>query len=186
MQRRGAAVRYWAVLAFVSVAVAWSFVYAKGIKDSRTSDRATIRALSEQVRQLGGTPVAGPSGRDGAAGPTGAAGEDGDDGKAGEPGADGSPGSPGPTGAVGPSGAAGSPGAPGSPGVAGADGRPGATGPTGPAGPPGPQGERGDKGDTGEPGKNVMCAEGYHPEDIVIVPYQGTYQVCRKDEQADN
>jgi hypothetical protein len=30
-----------------------------------------------------------------------------------------------------------------------------------------------------------MCAAGYHPEDIIIVPYQGTYQVCRKDDDAE-
>lgn len=179
MQRRGAAVRYWTVLALVSVAVAWSLVYAKGIKDGREADRATIRALTDQVRELGGTPVAGPSGKDGAAGPTGAAGRDGRDGQDGEDGTPGTPGSPGP------SGAPGAPGAPGSPGEAGVDGSPGPVGPTGPAGPSGPQGprgERGEKGDTGEPGTDVTCAEGYHPEDIVIVPYQGTYQVCRKDE----
>lgn len=179
MDRRGAAVRYWTVLALVSVAVAWSLVYAKGIKDGREADRATIAALTAQVRQLGGTPVAGPTGKDGAAGPTGAAGRDGRDGKDGK---DGQPGKPGPTGDPGPSGATGRTGSPGTAGKAGVDGSPG---PVGPSGPPGPQGERGEKGDTGEPGTNVTCAEGYHPEDIVIVPYQGTYQVCRKDEPAD-
>lgn len=185
MQRPGAAVRYWTVLALVSVAVAWSLVYAKGIKDGREADRKTIAALTEQVRQLGGTPVAGPSGKDGAAGPTGQAGRDGKDGRDGQ---DGQPGAPGPTGSPGPSGAEGRPGAAGATGQAGADGNPGPTGPTGqpgPAGPAGPKGERGEKGDTGEPGTNVTCAQGYHPEDIIIVPYKGTYQVCRKDDPAD-
>lgn len=179
MDRRSAALRYWAVLALVSVAVAWSLVYAKGIKDGREADRKTIAALTAQVRELGGTPVAGPSGKTGAAGPTGATGRDGRDGT---DGTDGRQGSPGPTGEPGGPGPSGTPGTTGKTGATGQAGMDGSPGPSGPVGPTGPQGERGDKGDTGEPGEDVMCAEGYHPEDIVIVPYTGTYQVCRKNE----
>lgn len=179
MDGRGRAARYWAVLVIVSAAVAVALVMAyrlTGRLDRAEADRDALRA---QVLRMGGTPVAGPTGADGAAGPTGAAGrdgEDGTDGRDGKSGAPGEPGSPGPTGAAG---------TPGSPGSAGAPGVPGPAGPTGPIGPsgsPGPQGEQGDKGDTGEPGESVMCADGYHPEDIVIAPYEGTWQVCKKDD----
>lgn len=179
---RMAAVRWWLLTAAVAVVIALGISYVQRFGDALDQARADRDALRAQVVRMGGTPVAGPSGRDGAAGPVGAAGRDGIDGEDGSPGPTGSPGR---TGAVGSPGTAGVPGSPGAPGLAGADGSPGAPGPTGPPGAQGPAGERGEKGDTGEPGEAVMCAEGYHPEEIVIVPYTGTWQVCRKDGSED-
>lgn len=179
---RMAALRWWLLTAAVAVVIALGISYVQRFGAALDQARTDRDALRAQVVRMGGTPVAGPSGRDGndgAAGPTGAAGRDGTDGKDGSPGPTGSPG---PAGAVGPSGTAGRPGAPGASGLAGVEGAPGSPGPTGP---PGPAGERGEKGDTGEAGEAVMCADGYHPEEIVIVPYTGTWQVCRKDGSED-
>lgn len=87
--------------------------------------------LENQVRNLGGTPLVGPTGEPGSPGAPGPAGKDG------RPGVDGAPGSPG---------------APGAPGKDGAPGEVGATGPVGPSGPPGSPGPKGDKGDPGDRG----------------------------------
>lgn len=174
-----AAVRWWLLVAAVAVVVALGISYVQRFGGELDRARADRDALRTQVLQMGGTPVAGEPGKDGAVGPSGPAGRDGRDGADGKAGADGSPG---PAGAVGPSGAAGRSGAPGPAGLAGAAGAPGSPGPAGPPGPSGPAGERGEKGDTGEPGAEVMCPAGYHPEEIVIVPYTGTWSVCRKDE----
>lgn len=103
--------------------------------------------LAEQVRALGGTPVAGPSGSPGAAGESGIVGPSGAPGPSGPPGkaAPTLTPSPGPTGPPGPSGAPGSP---------GADSTvPGPTGPVGPAGQDatGIPGEDGTDGEDGSP-----------------------------------
>lgn len=177
-----AAVRWWLLTVAVAVVIALGISYVQRFGDALDQARTDRDALRAQVVRMGGTPVAGPSGKDGAAGPVGAAGRDGTDGKDGQPGVQGSPG---PTGSPGSDGVAGAPGRTGSQGPAGDTGDAGPVGPSGPAGPSGPVGPQGEKGDTGEPGTSVMCGQGYHPEEIIIVPYKGTWQVCRKDGSED-
>lgn len=109
---------------------------------------------------------------------------------------------PGPPGPVGPSGAVGATGRTGSPGTAGASGSPGvpgaagATGPAGsvgPAGPPGPQGApgadstvpgpRGEKGDTGASGPaGSSCEPGFSWQ---TPSYDPDARVCRRDSAPD-
>jgi hypothetical protein len=94
----------------------------------------------------------------------------------------------------GPAGPSGSPGASGAPGKSGADGspgsagEPGAVGPTGPAGPQGVQGEPGPAGPQGEPGP--AGADGADGQDGQACPTGYSWQapaddpdalVCRKD-----
>lgn len=179
---RMAAVRWWLLVAAVAVVVALGISYVQRFGGELDRARADRDALRTQVLQMGGTPVAGEPGKDGAVGPSGPAGRDGRDGTPGNTGRQGQPGSPGPSGQPGKDGKSGTPGPTGAAGVPGTQG---ATGPAGPSGPSGPAGERGEKGDTGEPGEAVMCGAGYHPEEIIIVPYKGTWQVCRKDGSED-
>lgn len=173
------AARWWALVTLTALALALGI---SGYLDLRGEAHAAARdrdRLATQVRQLGGTPVAGEPGKDGAKGMDGKDGTDGLDGSAGTPGSPGPTGPPGQAGVRGVAGTDGSKGVPGDPGPSGA---PGPVGPSGPAGPTGPVGEKGDKGDTGEA---VMCAQGYHPVDVIIVPHPGTYQVCKKDDDAE-
>lgn len=135
-----------------------------------------VRALREQVKAKGETPVApdpsqavedlpdraevpvpipGPAGPSGSTGPSGAPGEDGADGSTGPSGA---PGVPGPT------------------GPAGAQGEPGAAGPPGPAG---QDGKDGVDGQDGEPGP--ACPDGYS---LQAPDYDPDALVCRKDAPA--
>lgn len=132
-----------------------------------------VRALREQIKAKGETPVApdpsqavedlpdraevpvpipGPSGAPGARGETGEPGRDGADGS---PGVSGSPGPVGPTGAPGP------------------QGEPGAAGPPGPAG---QDGKDGADGQDGAPGPS--CPEGYS---LQAPAYDPDALVCRKD-----
>lgn len=141
-----------------------------------------VRALRQQVKAQGGTPVApdptkavtdlparaevpvpipGPAGASGAPGQTGAAG------------------SPGATGAPG---AAGSPGATGATGPAGPAGPAGAQGEQGPTGAQGPQGDQGPKGDTGEQGPaGPACPDGYS---LQAPAWDANALVCEKDSPA--
>ncbi|WP_405543935.1 collagen-like protein [Streptomyces phaeochromogenes] len=136
-----------------------------------------VRALREQVKARGGTPVApdpsravedlpdraevpvpipGPPGPTGDRGPSGSPGTDGDDGT---------------DGTTGPS------------GVPGADGAQGPPGPQGDVGPAGPQGEQGPKGETGERGPaGESCPEGYGWQ---TPSYDPDALVCRKDGAPD-
>lgn len=132
-----------------------------------------VRALREQVKAAGQTPVApdptkavedlperaevpvpipGPPGPAGSPGPSGAPGRDG---------VDGSPGVSGEPGAVGPSGPAGS------------QGEPGVAGPPGPAGQDGRDGVDGRDGQDGQ-----TCPDGYHLE---APSWDPDALVCRKD-----
>ncbi|MGW4757771.1 collagen-like protein [Streptomyces chartreusis] len=142
-----------------------------------------VRALREQVKAAGGTPVApdptravadlpdraevpvpipgprGPSGGPGATGATGAPGRDG---------ADGSPGVSG---------------EPGSPGTAGATGPPGPQGEPGVAGPPGPAGQDGSDGRDGVDGEDGQtCPDGYS---LQAPSYDPDALVCRRDGAPD-
>jgi len=167
----------------IGVTVAWIVLSIQGMtRDSQRKDEA-IAALSQQVRELGGEPVAGPkgepgesvvgpsgapggvgpSGAPGLVGPSGAAGHDGRDGKDGLPGAVGASGAPG---AVGPSGPPGV----GEPGAAGPQGVPGVQGPAG------PQGERGETGERGPAGQS--CEDGFSWQ---TPSYDPDARVCRRD-----
>jgi hypothetical protein len=105
------------------------------------------------------------------------------------------PGPAGPAGSPGPSGAPGSPGPNGSPGAAGvpgAVGPSGAAGAQGPAGPAGPQGERGEKGDTGEQGPAGPAPSGWTFTDGQGVTYEctpdgdgSTHYTCRATSSPD-
>lgn len=175
--------RWWTLTILVAVAIALGIVSYTDLRDDNRAKTGQVNALADQVRRLGGTPVAGEPGKDGATGRDGrdgTEGADGDDGEPGSPGPTGSPGVAGTRGAVGPTGAAGNKGEAGS---VGTPGSPGPTGPAGPSGPAGAQGPAGEKGDTGEPGESVMCPAGYTPTEIVIVPHPGTYTVCKRDDE---
>lgn len=141
-----------------------------------------VRALRQQVKAQGGTPVApdptkavdnlparaavpvpipGPAGASGAPGQTGAAGSPG---ASGAPGVAGSPGAAGATGETGPVGPA---------GPAGAQGE------QGPTGAQGPQGDQGPKGDTGEQGPaGLACPDGYS---LQAPAWDANALVCEKD-----
>lgn len=122
-----------AAAAIVLAAGALSLVVTGFLVLSQQLDRkdADIAKLAQQVRSLGGTPVAGPRGATGAAGLVGPSGPPGPSGESGKPGkaAPTITPSPGPTGPPGPSGAPGSDSTvPGPTGPAGQDGASGAPG----------------------------------------------------------
>ncbi|MGD1220014.1 collagen-like protein [Streptomyces krungchingensis] len=132
-----------------------------------------VRALREQVKASGKTPVApDPSraiddlparvevpvpipGRRGATGPAGPPGKNGAAGSDGSDGTKGTDGTPGATGPAGPQ---------------------GEQGPTGPAGPAGPQGEQGPRGEQGPAGQS--CPDGYSWQ---TPSYDPDAKVCRRD-----
>ncbi|MFG2372540.1 collagen-like protein [Streptomyces sp. NPDC048504] len=126
-----------------------------------------VRALRQQVRAAGQTPVAPdpskavPSLSARAEVPVPI------------PGPSGAPGSPGPTGATGSTGASGQPGTAGSPGAVGPTGPAGAQGPPGPAGPAGQDGKDGADGQNGQ-----TCPDGYQ---LQAPSYDPDALVCRKD-----
>lgn len=132
-----------------------------------------VRALREQVKAAGGTPVAPdpttavedlparaevPVPIPGPRGPSGAPGKDG---IAGSPGPTGKPGAVGPTGPAGAVGPAGPQGAP---------------GPAGPQGEAGKDGEQGPRGEQGPPGP--ACPTGYS---LQAPTYDPDALVCRRD-----
>lgn len=144
-----------------------------------------VRALRQQVKAQGGTPVApdptkavndlparaevpvpipGPAGASGAPGQTGAVGT---------PGASGAPGSPGSTGASGAAGATGPA------GPAGAQGEQGPTGAQGAQGDQGPKGDTGEQGATGPAGPS--CPDGYS---LQAPAWDANALVCEKDTTA--
>jgi outer membrane murein-binding lipoprotein Lpp len=137
-----------------------------------------VRALRQQVKAKGGTPVAPDPARavknlpDRAAVPVpipGPPGPKGDPGPSGTPGTPGASGSPGQTGQNG----VGQNGAP------GADGSAGPPGPQGEPGPAGPQGEQGPAGENGKDGRDGQaCPTGYSWQAPADDP---DALVCRKD-----
>jgi hypothetical protein len=179
---RRSAIIWWTALVAVAAFVAYGIVYVRGAVSDRARDAQRIELLSQQVRDLGGTPVVGPKGDPGTEGQRGADGSPGRDGQAGRDGDDGTPGKDGDTGP------SGTPGVDGNDGVKGADGAEGPagdTGPVGPTGPEGPQGEqgdkgeKGDKGDRGDVGPAIMCPDGYTPTQTMLL--SGTYMLCKED-----
>jgi len=162
----------------LGAAFAWIVLSIQGMTHDLKEKDGDIAALSQQVRDLGGKPVAGPRGEPGKSvvGPRGPKGDAGE------------PGSPGPSGSTG---KAGKDGSDGKAGAAGATGEPGAVGPTGPAGPAGPQGPQGDPGPAGpqgDPGPagadgqdgqdGQTCPDGYS---LQAPSYDPDALVCRKD-----
>ncbi|MFD5697428.1 collagen-like domain-containing protein [Streptomyces lasiicapitis] len=154
-----------------------------------------VRALREQVKAKGETPVAPDPTRavedlpDRAEvpvpipGPRGPAGEPGRSGASGRPGGDGADGS---------DGAAGADGRDGGSGPSGAPGADGAVGPQGPSGPQGEQGEPGVSGPQGEPGPagadgkdgvdGQNCPDGYS---LQPPPGDPDGLMCRRDGAPD-
>jgi hypothetical protein len=138
-----------------------------------------VRALREQVKARGGTPVAPDPAKAVAdlpdraevpvpiPGPPGPKGDKGDPGKA----------APTVTPSPGASGAAGASGADGATGPQGPQGEPGAVGPQGPAG---PQGDPGPAGADGKDGQS--CPDGYSWQTPSYDPYA---KVCRQDGAPD-
>lgn len=131
---------------------------------------ADNRILSQQVRDLGGTPKVSP--RPGPAGSPGVPGSPGNPGTPGRTGRTGQPGAVGPTGKTGPSGA---------PGASGAPGVQGPKGDTGPAGPKGDTGDQGPRGEEGPPGPT--CPDGYHATTTTVVTAGGPQDavICTAD-----
>lgn len=179
--RRGDALVVVGAVALGAV-LAWIVLTVSGLTRDLRAETARGDALAQQVRGLGGTPVAGPSGSPGEPGES-VTGPKGEKGERGEPGSPGESGSPGKTGATGASGA---------PGAMGPSGLPGPVGPTGPAGPQGvqgeqgamgPQGERGEKGDTGAQGPSgASCEDGYSWQ---TPSWDPDARVCRRDGAPD-
>jgi hypothetical protein len=127
-----------------------------------------VRALREQVKAAGGTPVA-PD-------PTTAVEDLPARAEVPVP----IPGPRGPSGAPGKDGIAGSPGPTGKPGAVGPTGPAGAVGPAGPQGAPGPAGPQGVPGDDGEQGPpGPACPTGYS---LQVPAYDPDALVCRRDD----
>lgn len=169
-----------AVLLLAGLALtALTALWVQGVTHDLRMEREYNRALAQQVRELGGKPVAGPPGEPGASvtGPSGPPGVPGRDGVDGEPGASGPPGDDGESGADGSDGVAGEPGAVGAPGVVGPAGP---AGPQGDAGPAGPQGEQGPRGEQGPAGQS--CPEGYSWQTPAGDP---DALICRRDGAPD-
>jgi hypothetical protein len=146
-----------AALAMVLAAGALAAVVTGFLLMSRQLDSAhrDVALLTQQVENMGGTPVAGPRGEAGEAGLIGPSGSPGPSGAAGRPGKDAptiTP-SPGPSGPAGPS------------GLPGADST--VPGPTGPAGPAGQAGASGAPGKDGTDGKDAAppAQQTFHDQD---------------------
>lgn len=150
-----------------------------------------VRALRQQVKAAGQTPVAPdpskavPSLSARAEVPVPIPGPAGAQGSPGAAGSNGQPGSPGANGSAGPSGAAGAVGPvgpTGPTGPAGAAGQQGEQGPAGPQGAQGPQGDQGPKGDTGDTGATgpagPSCPDGYS---LQTPTWDPNALVCEKD-----
>lgn len=145
---------YWVSAAAVFGIIGWSTLTVVDMRNDLSKAERDRAALSQQVKDLGGTPVAGPRGSTGTPGRDGRNGNPGTAGAAGRDGADGSSGTPGTAGADGKDG---SDGADGKAGTDGAPGRDGAVG---------PKGDQGEQGIQGPPGPE--CPEGYTPTHVPI------------------
>lgn len=165
------ALRWWLVVVTLSVAFAYGLAYGQGLADRLDRAERDRTALAQQVRDLGGTPVAGPKGSDGSNGKDGRDGTNGNDGGPGPVGPSGTPGADGEPGPAGPQGVQGEPGVQGVQGPVGPSGAPGPVGPQGPAGP---------QGDKGEPAQ--ACPEGYSGTIVTLSEGGGAeYFLCRKN-----
>ena len=174
--RRGDVLAVTAAIA-LGAAFAWILLSIQGMNQDLRAKDASIAALAQQVKGLGATPVAGPSGIPGKAGAVGARGPRGFRGSPGPSGASGKP-APTLTSSPGPSGASGAPGKPGADStVPGPSGPPGADSTVaGPSGPPGPAGSDGTDGRDGSDGK---------PPASWTFTYLGTTYTCRPVDNFD-
>lgn len=180
----------WLVALSGAVVIVWGRIDAETSRADQLADEADlrgtavstlagdVRALREQVKAKGGTPVAPDPAKAVAdlpdraevpvpiPGPPGPKGDKGD------------PGKPAPT--ITPSpGSSGAPGAPGANGEPGTDGAQGPQGEPGPQGPQGPQGEQGEHGPRGEQGPaGPSCPDGYSLQPPADDP---DALVCRRD-----
>ena len=154
--------------------LAWIVLSIQTMAQDGKQKDADIAALSQQVRGLGATPVAGPSGSPGKAGAAGDRGSRGPRGSTGPAGASGKP-APTLTPSPGASGASGAPGKPGADSTV-----PGPPGPSstvaGPSGPPGPAGNNGTDGKDGSNGK---------PPASWTFTYLGVTYTCRPVDNFD-
>lgn len=136
----------------------WSGQRFDAERSERLESDAKVAALAEQVRDLGGVPVAtatpGPQGESGDRGPQGPQGPPGRTGR------DGKDGLPGPVGQRGPQGLPGLIGPPGQNGESGADGTDGQDGADGQQGEQGPKGDQGEPGTDGRDGQNGTPGRG--------------------------
>ena len=124
----------------LGAALAWILLSVQGLQHDLHQSNEARDQLAQQVKDMGGTPVAGPPGSRGDPGPSTV----GARGPSGPPGRQGEPGKPAPT--ITPS--------PGPQGPAGPQGEPGADSTVpGPTGPPGPSGQDGAAGADGQPGQ---------------------------------
>lgn len=155
------AVRWWLLVLCLSAAVAYAIVYGQRLSERLDTAERDRAALAQQVRSMGGTPVAGPKG------------DDGRNGSDGRNGVDGTPGPVGPSGPTGEAGPQGLPGPEGAPGPTGPAGPQGVTGPTGLPGIQGPAGPQGDQGPAAE-----QCPTGYAGETVTLDDQD--YFLCRK------
>ena len=156
----------------LGTAVAWIVLSIQSMNHDLQQKDTAIAALSQQVRDLGGKPVAGPKGERGES-VVGPSGPPGPVGPSGEPGPSGSPGRTGEAGADGSAGADGAAGEPGVVGATGPQGEPGPAGPQGEAGPAGPQGPAGEDGTDGQ-----TCPDGYG---LQAPSWDPDALVCRRD-----
>ncbi len=155
-------------MALLVVVLGWIVVTMQDLSASLHDANRQRDLLAQQVRDLGATPVVGPSGKPGRDGDglPGQKGDKGDTGDSGSPGPSstvpGPQGSPGSVGSPGPPGTSGIPGASGVPGLPGAAGSPGPSGAAGQSGQNGSDGKPGKDGADGRDGKDGQtCPDGY-------------------------
>jgi Collagen triple helix repeat (20 copies) len=180
--RRVRDVRYAVTVLLGLAAFAFLLILWQAQANDLRVEREYNRALAQQVRDLGGKPVAGPPGSQGLPGES-VTGPSGLPGKQGEPGASGEPApapSPGPSGASGRDGVDGSPGAPGAVGPTGPVGSQGEQGVPGAAGQDGQDGADGRDGVDGKDGQS--CPDGYSLQAPADDP---DALVCRRDGAPD-
>lgn len=185
--------RVWPYVVGVVVVIAaltWVQFSIKSLGNELEQTRSDNAALADQVRSLGGQPVA--EGKPGARGDQGPQGPVGPQGPQGPPGSEGKQGPVGvagqsprcllePSRCVGPKGAAGAAGSDGADGENGTDGKDGINGKDGAAGPPGEPGPAGPPGDPGPAG--VAGADGKDGRGVTSVTCQkdGTWLITYTD-----
>ena len=176
MLSRGAKLKlgltYWASAVTLFGVVSWSTLTVVGMKQDLGRAEKDRAALAQQVKNMGGTPVAGPRGNAGVPGRNGRTGDTGATGPRGTDGVNGAPGSSGSNGAKGSDGKAGRDGVAGAAGRDGVDGRDGAQGPKGDPGDQGPVGPVGPAG--------PQCPEGYAPDQTWFGAQQ--VSICTKSQ----
>ncbi|MGH3745819.1 MAG: hypothetical protein ACRDT8_00285 [Micromonosporaceae bacterium] len=183
-RRRAGNVAYGIGLAVLALVVAGIAVRVNGQQARLAASDDAVRALAEQVRDLGGTPTVSPPPTP-APGPRGLAGLRGLQGEKGDPGRDGRPPSAGELLTAATRALAADPPPPGEDGTNGADGEDGEDGEKGEPGQDGEDGEdgaRGEKGAKGDPGPT--CPAGWHQEQVTVLTDAGPRETttCVQDD----